>query len=126
MWVGIGDRCLAPSRSYKAWEKGSLSQNFFNSFSNMNRGRFLDCCLIGAHSSRRVGALEGYRHPQEEAGALGGPPGHPATSRPDRPSRRVLSCPLPTGRPRAGTDVTWSLVTSVGSPPAHPIPLNVA
>lgn len=58
MWVGIGDRCWAPSRSYKAWEKGSLNQNF-NSFSNMNRGRFLDCCLIGAHSSRRVGALEG-------------------------------------------------------------------
>lgn len=45
----------------------------------MNRVRFLDHWLIGDHSGRGVGGpLEGYRHPQEEAGVLGGPLGHPA------------------------------------------------
>lgn len=38
-------------------KKGSLNQKLFNSFFNMNRGRFLDHCLIGEHSSRGVGAL---------------------------------------------------------------------
>lgn len=49
-----GDRDMPGKASDK---KGSVNQKFFNSFFNMNRGRFLDHCLIGDHSSSGVGTL---------------------------------------------------------------------
>lgn len=93
----------------------------------MNRVRFLDHWLIGDHSSRGVGALlrgTGTHRRRLEfwEGLLDTQPG-PGT---EQPSRWVLSCPLPTRRLRAATDITQSLVISVGPSPAHPIPLNMA
>lgn len=54
-----------PSRASD--KKGSLNQKLFNSFFNMNRGRFLDHCLIGEHSSRGVQAPTGRGWSSERA-----------------------------------------------------------
>lgn len=45
-------------------KKGSVNQKFFNSFFNMNRGRFLDHCLIGDHSSSGWGPSRGVQAPK--------------------------------------------------------------